>query len=354
MYISLSFCILAVAIFPIAETAHNTTRQHLITDEKINGKGQNKNGHEDSGRLYFHSIVITENESSTHPNRSHSKRLLTVMANHNRTLFSRTIPSDDDRKTIRRGNKTCQRITCLQDHYVRSCNKDGDSDTCVPCPDGFHLPDVTSSRAFNFNCTPAKQECLPEAIYSDVTYYCDPDFPMKCVCDTSRNFCSVDPCHCIKKHCPYGRLLQVNCGCDRVVQTAPASIATTAATTQSPKVTVRSTWQTTRQPSTPIAEQTSETTTDRPTTRPTTSTTQSTQSTEAPYHPDHEEIKYGLAIGFTLLGSVMIGLAIIWFCTRKPRTTNYQNIECVQQGKYNTIQIVNEHAGNDNVSNEDV
>ncbi|XP_021379686.1 uncharacterized protein LOC110467096 [Mizuhopecten yessoensis] len=133
---------------------------------------------------------------------------------------------------ITRGNKTCLRIHCVENHYVRSCDFDGGNDTCVRCAQGTFLADNTSSQQFNHECV-TYPECFPDATRSLYPNYCAGQHLMYCKCDVTRNFCGHDPCKCTYGNCPYSApVLRVNCGCDRRSTTStPTTTTTTKITT---------------------------------------------------------------------------------------------------------------------------
>ncbi|XP_033734674.1 uncharacterized protein LOC117323519 [Pecten maximus] len=129
---------------------------------------------------------------------------------------------------ITRGNKTCRKISCTENHFVRSCDEDGGNDTCVPCAAGTFLLDNTSSMQHNHECVTAPP-CYPEATPSQNPNFCG-DHRTFCKCDLSRNFCGHDPCNCNVGHCSSvsAPVLNINCGCDRLSTTAKIpSILTT-------------------------------------------------------------------------------------------------------------------------------
>ncbi|OWF37739.1 hypothetical protein KP79_PYT09981 [Mizuhopecten yessoensis] len=84
---------------------------------------------------------------------------------------------------ITRGNKTCLRIHCVENHYVRSCDFDGGNDTCVRCAQGTFLADNTSSQQFNHECV-TYPECFPDATRSLYPNYCAGQHLMYCKCDS--------------------------------------------------------------------------------------------------------------------------------------------------------------------------
>ncbi|XP_033734676.1 uncharacterized protein LOC117323520 [Pecten maximus] len=140
---------------------------------------------------------------------------------------------------ITRGDKTCRKISCTINHFVRSCDENGGNDTCVPCAAGTFLLDKTSSMQHNHECVTVPP-CYPEATLSRYPNFCG-EHRTFCKCDLTRNFCGHDPCNCKVGHCSSvsAPVLNINCGCDRLPTAAktPSMPTPTKATSTQASVT---------------------------------------------------------------------------------------------------------------------
>ncbi|XP_069116370.1 uncharacterized protein [Argopecten irradians] len=213
---------------------------------------------------------------------------------------------------ITRGNKTCLKISCTEDHYVRSCDKDGGNDTCVRCAAGTFLADNTSSILHNHECvtTPA---CFPEAVKSRSPNYCG-DHRTFCKCDISRNFCGVDPCRCKVGHCTSisAPVLNINCGCDRLPTTTKTPHMPTRPTYTKIETTMKATTTTTTTTESTTPSTTPSTTTVSSTV-PYTKTITQTPSVQLPCEEDgfSSGNMTGMFFGGLIVGIIICGIILL-------------------------------------------